>query len=299
MPMSIRSCLSRTWSDCVFDHGVPFTLSPRVRRLVAPNPGRMTGPGTNTYLVGTEEIAVIDPGPAIDAHVDAILAAGEGRIRWIFCTHTHGDHSPAWRALAAATGAEVLGALPTDDSFQDTTFAPSIELQHDFVLNTGEFSLRALHTPGHVGNHYCFLLEEEGMLFAGDHIMSGSTVVIVPPSGDMKAYIESLQMLLDYPMAVIAPGHGGLITAPAEEVRGLIEHRLKRERKVLAGLEQLGRADTSALVKVVYDDVDSALHEWAKLSLWAHLIKLAAEARADEYPDGSWALLESGSPAQV
>ncbi len=278
----------------MFEHGRAFTLSPLVRRLVAPNPGRMTGPGTNTYLVGSDEIAVVDPGPAIDEHVDAIVAAGEGRIRWILCTHTHADHSPAWQSLAEATGAEVLGALPWDDSFQDDTFAPDIELSHDYLLDTAGFRLRALHTPGHVGNHYCFLLEDEGMLFAGDHIMAGSTVVIVPPSGDMKAYIESLHLLLDYPLQVIAPGHGDLIHAPREEVERLVEHRLQRERKVVAGLQQLGRADAGALVKVVYDDVDPALHQWARLSLWAHLIKLAQEARADEYPDGSWALLASG-----
>ncbi len=264
----------------MFEHGVPHRLNDRVRRLVAPNPGMMTGPGTNTYLLGDDQLAVVDPGPAIPEHIEAILAAGEGRIRWIICTHTHPDHSPAWQAVAAATGAEVIGALPADDRFQDDTFAPTTLLEHDWVLSTPEFNLRALHTPGHVSNHYCFLLEEDGMLFAGDHIMNGSTVVIVPPGGDMKAYIESLQLLLDYPLQSIAPGHGAVIDTPQQEVAGLVEHRLKRERKVVAGLSALGEADLDTLVKVVYDDVDVARHEWAKLSLAAHLIKLSAEGRA-------------------
>lgn len=274
----------------MLEHGIPFALSDRVRRLVAPNPGMMTGPGTNTYLLGREQVAVLDPGPAIDEHIEAILAAGEGRIRWIVCTHTHPDHSPAWKAVAEATGAEVLGALPADDRFQDDTFTPTVELRHGQLLQTPEFSLRALHTPGHVSNHFCFLLEEEGMLFAGDHIMKGSTVVIVPPGGDMKAYIESLRLLLDYPLEFIAPGHGELIEEPRAEVAHLVEHRLKRERKVVAGLEQLGRTDTDALVKVVYDDVDSARHEWAKLSLAAHLIKLRQETRAVHHGDDTWEL---------
>lgn len=274
----------------MLEHGKPFALSDRVRRLVAPNPGLMTGPGTNTYLLGHDEVAVVDPGPAIDEHIDAILEAGAGRIRWVVCTHTHPDHSPAWQAVAQATGAEVLGALPADDRFQDDSFTPSWVLEHEHLLQTPEFSLRALHTPGHVSNHFCFLLEQEGMLFAGDHIMKGSTVVIVPPGGDMRAYIASLRLLLDYPLQSIAPGHGELIHDPRREVEHLVEHRLKRERKVVSGLEQLGRANTDALVKAVYDDVDEARHEWAKLSLAAHLIKLREEQRAHHHTDDTWEL---------
>lgn len=274
----------------MFEHGVPFRLSPLVQRLVAPNPGIMTGPGTNTYLIGDRELAVLDPGPAIAEHVDAILAAGGDRIRWIVCTHTHPDHSPAWQAVAAATGAQVIGALPADDRFQDDTFRPDWEIRHDEVLETGEFRLRGLHTPGHVSNHFCYLLEEEGMVFAGDHIMNGSTVVIVPPGGDMKAYIESLQMLLDYPVQSIAPGHGDLIHDSRAEVEYLVKHRLQREAKVVAGLQQLGRSDLDRLVAVVYDDVDVERHEWAKLSLSAHLIKLSAEGRATRHADDSWEL---------
>jgi glyoxylase-like metal-dependent hydrolase (beta-lactamase superfamily II) len=275
----------------MLDHGVPFALNTRVRRLVAPNPGVMTGPGTNTYLLGHNEVAVLDPGPALPEHIDAILDAAGDSIRWIVCTHTHPDHSPAWLALAAATGAEVIGASAPDDMFQDKTFEPTVELQHDHVLATSEFTLRAVHTPGHVGNHFCFFLEEEGMLFAGDHIMNGSTVVIIPPSGDMKAYIESLQLLLKYPLQTIAPGHGEVMPQPIEVVDWLVKHRLKREQKVIDALRQTGRAPLDELVKVVYDDVDTSLHKMARLSLSAHLIKLQHEERAGHYEaDDSWEL---------
>ena len=261
------------------EHGVPVRLNSRVRRVVAPNPGVMTGPGTNTYLIGNDEVAVLDPGPAIAEHIEAILAAGGNRIRWIVCTHTHPDHSPAWQAVAAAVGAEVvvIGAPPADDMFQDETFQPTEKLRHDDVLQTPEFTLRAVHTPGHVSNHYCFFLEEEQMLFAGDHIMNGSTVVIVPPSGNMKAYIESLQLLLTYPLKFIAPGHGDVLEDSTAVVEWLVSHRLQREAKVLKGLRGLKRASLDELVVVVYDDVDVSLHQMAKLSLEAHLIKLEAE----------------------
>jgi glyoxylase-like metal-dependent hydrolase (beta-lactamase superfamily II) len=277
----------------MLEHDVPFRLNQRVRRLVAPNPGVMTGPGTNTYLLGDENVAVLDPGPAIPAHIDAILQTAGDNIRWIVCTHTHPDHSPAWQAVAEATGAEVIGALPADDMFQDDTFTPDSDLQHDHVLETPEFTLRAVHTPGHVSNHFCFFLEEEQMLFAGDHIMNGSTVVIVPPSGDMKAYIESLQLLLRYPLKFIAPGHGEVMEDPRGIVEWLVNHRLKRESKVISGLQQLGRVPVDALVKVVYDDVDTSLHKMAKLSLSAHLIKLRQENRALHHAaDDSWEMLQ-------
>ncbi len=273
----------------MLDHGIPFRLNSRVRRIVAPNPGVMTGAGTNTYLLGDDEVAVLDPGPAIPAHIDAILQTAGDRIRWIVCTHTHPDHSPAWQAVAEATGAEVIGASPADDMFQDDTFRPARELQHDDVLATKEFTLRAVHTPGHVSNHFCFFLEEEQMLFAGDHIMNGSTVVIVPPSGDMKAYIESLQLLLRYPLKFIAPGHGELMEDSRAVVEWLVNHRLQRESKVIRGLRQTGRAPLDQLVKVVYDDVDEGLHEMAKLSLSAHLIKLRHESRAIHHEaDDTW-----------
>jgi len=238
-------------------------------------------------------VAVLDPGPAIPEHIEAILDAAGDRIRWIVCTHTHPDHSPAWQAVAEATGAQVIGASPADDMFQDETFKPASDVQHDDVLATEEFTLRAVHTPGHVSNHFCFFLEEEQMLFAGDHIMNGSTVVIIPPSGDMKAYIESLQLLLRYPLHLIAPGHGEVMEDSKAIVEWLVNHRLQRENKVIGGLRQLGRCSLQTLVEVVYDDVDISLHEMAKLSLSAHLIKLQQENRAVHHEvDGAWEMLE-------
>jgi glyoxylase-like metal-dependent hydrolase (beta-lactamase superfamily II) len=279
----------------MLDHGVPFSLTDRVRRIVAPNPGVMTGPGTNTYLLGNKEVAVVDPGPLESSHIDAILETAGDRIRWIVCTHTHPDHSPAWKAIADATGAETLGGETIHDMFQDTTFKPQRVLEHGDVLATDEFTLRAVHTPGHVGNHFCFFVEEDGMMIAGDHIMNGSTVVIIPPSGDMKLYIESLQLLLDYPLQSIAPGHGDLMEEPREVVEWLVNHRLQREAKVVDGLKQLGTSTLDELVKVVYDDVDTSLHKMAKLSLNAHLIKLGHDGRAVEHnAQESWELIQPG-----
>ena len=265
-------------------------LSARVRRIIAPNPGVMTGPGTNTYLLGHEQIAVIDPGPADAAHLDAIIAAGDGRIRWIVVTHTHEDHSPAAAPLARATGAELWGFAAPEDFYQDHSFVPDVPLAENTRLETAEFALRAIHTPGHVSNHYCLLLEEESMLFTGDHIMNGSTVVIIPPSGDMKDYLDSLEKLKAYPLRHLAPGHGELMPEPVAAVDALIAHRLKREAKVLASLATSGGGTLDELLPIAYDDVPVALHPMAKYSLWAHLLKLGRESRAhcrDEHGSGA------------
>ena len=257
--------------------GVPKKLDRLVTRVTAPNPGMMTGPGTNSYLVGERELAVIDPGPASDAHVEALLAAGAGRIRWILCTHTHLDHSPAAAALKAATGASIIGRPAPQGTSQDQGFAPERVPGHGERLELGGMSLRALHTPGHASNHLCYMLEETKMLFTGDHVMQGSTVVINPPDGDMRAYLLALEALLEEDIAILAPGHGFLIGQPHREVRRLIAHRLAREAKVAAALERLGRATLDALVPAVYDDVPARLHAVAARSLTAHLQKLVAE----------------------
>jgi glyoxylase-like metal-dependent hydrolase (beta-lactamase superfamily II) len=265
-------------------------LDPWVRRIVAPNPGPMTGPGTNTYLVGQSAVAVIDPGPAYATHIDAIIEAGQGNIRWILCTHTHPDHSPAAALLAKATGATLVGAVTADDQHQDLTFQPDQHLEDEAVIADENWSIRAIHTPGHVDNHYCFLLEQNGMVFAGDHIMNGSTVVIIPPGGNMQHYIHSLRKLLDHDVASIAPGHGGVIDDCRGEVEKLVRHRLMREAKVISALEVLGPSTLDQLVLRVYDDVKPDLHEWAKLSLHAHVLKLQAEHRASLDND-QWHLL--------
>ena len=266
-------------------------ISPRIQRLVAPNPGVMTGPGTNTYIVGTDELAVIDPGPAIDEHIEHILKVGDGRIRHILCTHTHPDHSPAAAHLARELEVPMIGAVTADDQHQDLTFQPDIHLEQDAVIAAHDWSIRAIHTPGHVDNHYCFLLEEEGMVFAGDHIMNGSTVVIVPPGGNMKDYIESLQRLLDYDVKAIAPGHGEIIPGCRDEVEKLVRHRLMREAKVVANLGRSGPVPIETLVVSVYDDVPETMHRWAQLSLLAHLLKLEVDGRACQSA-GIWSLTQ-------
>lgn len=264
-------------------------LSGRVRRIVAPNPSVMTGPGTNTYLLGREQVAVIDPGPDERAHIEAILAEGAGRIRWILVTHTHEDHSPAAAALARETGAELWGQVaPEDELYQDQTFRPDVPFTDGAVLATPEFRLRAIHTPGHAVNHYCVLLEEEGMLMTGDHIMNGSTVVIIPPGGDMKDYLDSLEKLKAYPLQHLAPGHGELMPAPVAVIDGIAAHRLQREAKVVRALAATGGGTLEELVLIAYDDVPTALHMMAKYSLWAHLIKLVREGRAVDRA-GRWA----------
>ncbi|OGA29059.1 MAG: hypothetical protein A3F77_17210 [Betaproteobacteria bacterium RIFCSPLOWO2_12_FULL_67_28] len=272
---------AETGDSCfVIQPGVAKRLDRHVVRLTAPNPGFMTGPGTNSYLVGNdEELAVIDPGPAIDDHVEALLAAGAGRIRWILCTHTHPDHSPAAALLKARTGASVLGRPRPEHGNQDHSFAPDRVLESGERLAFGGVTLCAIHTPGHASNHLCFLLEETRMLFTGDHVMQGSTVVINPPDGDMRVYLESLERLLDEEVAIFAPGHGYLIGAPRKEVKRLIAHRLAREAKVAAAIARLGAPTLEELVAAVYDDVPARVHPVAARSLAAHLAKLAADGR--------------------
>ena len=280
------------WSDpeetgatCfVIQPGIPKRLDRLVTRITAPNPGMMTGPGTNAYLVGRKDeggaIAVVDPGPAIDAHVAKILEAGAGRIRWILTTHTHVDHSPAAALLKAATCAEVLGMPRPPQGNQDHGYAPDRVPADGERLALDGVHLRAIHTPGHASNHLCYLLEETGMLFTGDHVMQGSTVVINPPDGDMRVYLASLQKLLGVEAAIFAPGHGYLIGSPRKEVRRLIAHRLAREAKLSAALQRLGAATLEELVVEVYDEVSPRLHPVAMRSLSAHLDKLVAEGRA-------------------
>jgi len=288
------------WSDpeetgksCfVIQPGVPKRLDARVTRLTAPNPGVMTGPGTNSYLVGEKDIAVIDPGPRIEAHLRKLAELGAGRIRWILATHTHVDHSPGAALLKSLTGAQVLGRPAPQHGNQDASFAPDRVLQHGDRIDLGGSTLRAIHTPGHASNHLCYMLEETGMLFTGDQVMQGSTVVINPPDGNMRAYLDALQGLIGEGAKIIAPGHGYLIGAPDKEIRRLIAHRLAREGKVTAAIARLGEPTLDELVIAVYDDVHPAIHPVAKRSLTAHLEKLTFEG-AVRTTAGRYALVKS------
>ena len=272
--------------------GRAVRLSPRILRVTADNGSVMTGPGTNSYFVGDPggPCALIDPGPDDAAHVQALLAAAPGPITRILVTHTHKDHSPAAQALKAATDAPLLGRVASHPEWQDGAFKPDTALAHGDRLQLGaDTTLRVVHTPGHASNHLCYLLEQEKLLFTGDHLMQGSTVVINPPDGDMQAYLQSLRALLDEDLEWLAPGHGFLIDRPHEVVRKTIAHRLQREAKVLAAIGQLGRGDIAALLPVVYADVPPKMHAVAARSLRAHLLKLHADGRADEV-EGQWSL---------
>jgi glyoxylase-like metal-dependent hydrolase (beta-lactamase superfamily II)/8-oxo-dGTP pyrophosphatase MutT (NUDIX family) len=274
---------------CEIVPGVAVRLSARVQRVTAPNPGMMTGPGTNTYLLGDASTgaAVIDPGPALEAHVDAVVAAARGPIRAILCTHTHIDHSPAAAMLKARTGATTFGMVARHPERQDATFVPDRALADGERIAAGGATLRVIHTPGHASNQLCFLLEEERLLFTGDHVMQGSTVIINPPDGDMAEYIRSLEALYAEDIAYLAPGHGFLMGKPHEMIERIIIHRRDRENKVLAALRATGTATVESLVPTVYDDAPPQRHGIASRSLLAHLIKLQREGRA-RCADGVW-----------
>ncbi len=287
--------------------GPAVRLSPRLIRVTAPNGSMMTGPGTNTYLLGGgpgNEWAVIDPGPAMDEHVQAILDAAPGAIRWIFVTHTHKDHSPAAQALKKHTGAQLLGMAPLHAEWQDADFAPDVALRGGEVFqlpgppgSAGHFestTLRVIHTPGHAGNHLCYLLEQERMLFTGDHVMQGSTVVINPPDGDMGAYLRSLNELKTLALDWLAPGHGFLMAEPPQAMQRIVDHRLKREAKVLEAVPQGDAADIDTLLAGVYADVPPHLHTMARRSLLAHLLKLRDDRLVVETLPGAWARAQPG-----
>ena len=255
-------------------------LAAGVRRIVAPNPSMMTGPGTNTYLFGDDAVAVLDPGPADERHIENIIEKSTGSIRWVVVTHTHPDHSPGATPLAKASGAELIGMAAPDGQHQDKTFLPDRTLADGDVLETSEFKLEAVHTPGHASNHLCYRHVGLNWLFTGDHVIDGSTVVIDPPDGNMKHYIESLQRCKDLRCDALAPGHGDVIYDPARAIDWIIDHRLAREAKVVAALASNPNLTSHELVPFVYTDVDPKLYGWAERSLLAHLLKLESDGLA-------------------
>ncbi|HJV82600.1 MBL fold metallo-hydrolase [Noviherbaspirillum sp.] len=275
-------------ASCEILPGVVTRLSDKVRRIASPNPHFMRGPGTNTYLIGaSDDIAVLDPGPAMEAHVHALLENAGGRIRWILVTHTHGDHSPAARLLKEKTGAQLIGMPPPALDHQDQSFAPDRILADGERIAIAGCVIRAIHSPGHASNHLCYLLEGERLLFTGDHIMQGSTVVINPPDGDMRQYLASLRKVQQEDVAWLAPGHGFLMDQPRERIDRLLAHRQSRENIVLAALDNFERATIDQLLPVVYADVPRERFAMAARSLTAHLIKLRDEGRAVE-SEGQW-----------
>jgi glyoxylase-like metal-dependent hydrolase (beta-lactamase superfamily II) len=258
--------------------------SPLVRRLLAHNPSPFTFTGTGTFVVGRGTVAVIDPGPADSAHIAALIDGLKGEtVSHIVITHTHMDHSPAAPALAAATGAEIVGCAPlvlSDDGPRadagfDVSYAPDRVMREGDSVSGPGWTLTAVATPGHTSNHLCFALEEEKALFTGDHVMGWSTTVVAPPDGDMAAYMASLAKLLDRDDAIYHPTHGEPVTEPQRFVRHLIGHRKQRENQILKLLGE-GAKPIPAMVAVMYASVDKRLHPAAGRSVLAHLIDLEA-----------------------
>ena len=272
-------------------HGAVEQIAPGIRRIVCANPGPFTFRGTNTYLIGRGEVAVLDPGPADAAHLAAILRATAGeRITRILVSHTHRDHSPGAAALVAATGATTFGhgphVTPPDAGGEggDHTFRPDIALPDGATVEGEDWRVTALHTPGHCANHLCFWLESAagpGILFSADHVMSWSTTVVSPPDGDMAAYMASLARIAARDDRLYLPGHGPPLPDPAPFVAALAAHRREREAKVFHALRAARRATAAELVPPVYGpELDPKLIPAAARSLLAHLIKLAAEGAA-------------------
>jgi glyoxylase-like metal-dependent hydrolase (beta-lactamase superfamily II) len=276
----------RSDRDFTCSYGVLERVSPLIRRIVARNPGPFTFRGTGTYVVGQGRVAVIDPGPDLAEHVDALLTALRGEtVTHILVTHTHRDHSPAAAALKAAVGAPTYGFGPhgvtgaSVESGADLDFVPDFPMSDGDAVEGPGWRLEAVHTPGHTDNHLCFALPQERALFSGDHVMGWSTTVIAPPDGDMARYMRSLDRLLARDDAVYWPTHGGPIDDPPAHLRALREHRLARRAAVLAALGPRPKRPLD-LVPEVYGALDPRLVTAAAGSLLAHLIELAEGGEA-------------------
>ncbi|MBL8530125.1 MAG: MBL fold metallo-hydrolase [Hyphomonadaceae bacterium] len=282
--------------DMEFDYGAPQQVSPLIRRVVANNPGPFTFRGTGVYIVGQGEVAVIDPGPDDQAHIEALLAAVAGeRVTHILVTHGHADHSPAARPLAARTGATIYASkLPVRkteadvrmEAGDDTSFRPDVGLDDGARLSGAGWTLEAVTTPGHTSNHLAFALLEENALFSGDHIMGWSTTVISPPDGDMDDYLDSLEKVRARDFDTLWPTHGPPVRAVRPFLDAYIAHRLAREAQILARLEA-GDARIPDMVRVMYADVDARLHPAACHSVLGHMIRLVKRGRvASDGPPG-------------
>lgn len=271
--------------------GLAEQVEPLVLRVLAPNPSPYTYTGTQTYVVGPvdgPDCAVIDPGPNEAAHIDAIIAAIDGRkLVAIMCTHTHRDHSPAAAPLAAKTGAPIVGCAPlmlqvsgprSDEAF-DPTYAPDRVLADGEGMRGTGWTLTAVATPGHTSNHLCFALEESGALFTGDHVMGWSTSVVIPPDGDMGDYMASLEKLLAREDVRYHAAHGAAIEKPRQLVRGMIGHRRQRENQIMRLLTEEARP-VSAFIPAMYKGLDPRLIPAAEMSVTAHLLDLEKRGMA-------------------
>ncbi len=276
--------------------GVPMVMEPLVTRVLAPNASAYTYTGTQSYVVGATDVAVIDPGPDDAAHIDALLRVIDGRpVRAIMVTHHHRDHSPATRPLAAATGAPVVGAAPfapedvgaRSDAAFDPAYAPDRVLAENDVAAGDGWTLTAIATPGHTSNHLCFALAETGALFSGDHVMGWATSVVSPPDGDMGAYMASLEKLLGRSDRVYYPGHGEAVENPQRLVRGMLGHRKQREGQILRLLREEDQA-VSAMVGRMYVGIDPRLLLAAERSVLAHLYDLRGRGLVTDREGTTW-----------
>lgn len=279
--------------DFDFAYGRRDQVSPRVQRVIAANPGPFTFTGTGTYIVGRAEagaeVAVIDPGPLDQAHLEALLAAIKGRrVSHVLVTHTHRDHAPLARPFAEATGAVVLAARPplrevhasgALDEDEDEAFRPDVELSGGDVIAGDGWTLEALFTPGHASNHMAFALHEEKALFSGDHVMGWSTTVVAPPDGDMRQYMASLDAVIARDFDVLWPTHGAPVTDVRPFLAAYRAHRQAREAQIMARLAA-GDRTVADMVPVLYAAVDRKLWPAASLSVLAHLIKLVEDGTA-------------------
>ena len=300
-------------------YGAVEQVSPLIRRIIANNPSKYSYRGTGTYIVGHGDVAVIDPGPALDEHRDALAAALDGqRVRAILITHCHSDHSPLAAWLRESTGAPTIAfgphgvvAIDNDDDDDDTESETESETEHEsdikmkesidvafvpdvyavdgsIVASARDWTMRAVFTPGHTSNHMCFALHEERALFTGDHVMGWSTTVVSPPDGDMRAYINSLSKVIERNDRILWPTHGNPVTDPQLFLTAYLAHRLEREAQVLAQVRNDVRT-IDAIVKVLYSNVHKELHKPAGRSVLSHLVKLVA--------DGSVAVDGGGAPS--
>ena len=289
----------RTLDDV--EYGRVDRVAPMLRRVIAENPSKFTYRGTGTYIVGEGDVAVVDPGPNLDSHRDALHTALAGeRVTAILVTHCHSDHSPLAAWLREETGAPTYAfgphppPDPADEEEQeeleeeiaegvkveeaiDLAFEPDVRVGDGQVAASGSgWTIRGVHTPGHTSNHMCFAFVEEGVLFPGDHVMGWSTTVVSPPDGDMTAYVDSLRKVAGRGDRVYWPTHGPSIPEPQRYVTALVEHRLQRERQVLDAVRD-GLVEIPAIVALLYKDVDEKLHKPAGRSVLAHLAKLVDE----------------------
>jgi glyoxylase-like metal-dependent hydrolase (beta-lactamase superfamily II) len=285
--------------EFTFDYGVASAVGPGLRRIVANNPGPFTFKGTNSYIVGTGEVALVDPGPDDAAHRAAILgeiAAKGERITHILLTHTHKDHSAGLARMAEATGAEVLGfgsdpesraafqLNPASEAILDVDFQPHRRLRGGEHISGGDWALEAIHTPGHAPDHLAFAVAGAGVLLSGDHVMGWNTTVVAPPEGNMGDYIRSLELLLQRPEDIYLPGHGGEIHQGQRLVKAFIMHRRWRESQILDCLRQ-GLDTIPAIVPRIYEGISASLRDAAGYSVLAQLELLIETGRVSREPD--------------